>query len=882
MDRWKQIDELLEDALEHPPEDRADFLRRACPGDTVLRREVESLLAAHDRAGGFIETAPAGLAAEMLASDQGRLGSGQIIRHYKVIREIGRGGMGEVYLAQDLELGRQVAVKLLPSSFSSDTERVRRFKQEARAASALNHPNIITIHEIGDADGSPFIVAEFIDGETLAASLQRGPLKAEESLVIADQLADALSEAHRAAIVHRDLKPQNIMINARGQVKVLDFGLAKVRSDSLGLSSDRPTESLVTQPGVILGTVAYMSPEQARGEALDARTDIFSFGVVLYEMLCGRHPFASGSPADTITAILTVEPLSFSDQGASISRELERVVRKCLEKDRDQRYRTMGEVALDLKKGYQVPDADTAELSLATGGATARAIRLRLPLTSWPALAAMVLAFLVLAGLGYALLARRASAPVTPQIRSLAVLPLKPLGQGGGDDYLGLGIADTVITKVSQIGELAVRPTSAVSKYSSVNINAQDAAREQKVDSVLDGTLQHVGDRLRINVRLVRADGELIWSGTFDASPNEIFEMQDKLSQQVALQLRPRLSSTERAQLGKRYTESPQAYESYVKGMQRFDKRSTTPGDKADVEAAIEFFSQAIATDSRYALARVQLAYCYTWMALFSDPDNSSWITRARQTLGEAERLDPQLAEVHVVRQEIFWSKYEGFQIEEAIRELRLAQRLNPSVGHTELGTLYDHLGFEERALRELQRGIEIDPSSTAQGRLIEAMVLLGKYDDAIGASYRFDRWGQDRTVLAYLWKNEFDEAQRALEQELAKSPEEPFTRSSRALLQALKGQFPQAESEIPQVIERARGSRAYHHSAYNISCIYALEGKTEKAVQWLKQTVETGMPDYPLFTHDPHLNRIRRTPEFIDFMATLKTRWDGYDREFE
>jgi tetratricopeptide (TPR) repeat protein len=375
---WTKVDKLLEGALGVEPSRRADFLKEMCGGDDALRREVESLVAAHDQAGSFIENAPIDLAAEALAAAQPRLAPGQIIGRYKILRELGRGGMGEVYLAEDPELGRQVALKLLPESFAADEERVRRFRQEARAASALNHPNIITIHEIGRVEAFHFIITEFVDGETLASRISQGPLPVGECLAIGAQLAGALSEAHSAGIVHRDIKPQNIMINARGQVKVLDFGLAKIVPGPLSAGSEAATQSLLTEPGLIVGTVAYMSPEQLRGEALDARTDMFSFGSTLYEMITGRQPFASESTAETISAILTRDPVPLGECTGDASPALERVVLRCLVKDRRERYQKMGDVAIELERAptrrERESDQDTPPIDNAVRAPKAAAV----------------------------------------------------------------------------------------------------------------------------------------------------------------------------------------------------------------------------------------------------------------------------------------------------------------------------------------------------------------------------------------------------------------------------------------------------------------------------------------------------------------------------
>jgi TolB-like protein/Flp pilus assembly protein TadD len=469
-------------------------------------------------------------------------------------------------------------------------------------------------------------------------------------------------------------------------------------------------------------------------------------------------------------------------------------------------------------------------------------------------------------------------------IKSLAVLPLKSLGRQAEDEYLGMGFAADVITKVSQIRDLTVRPTSAVRKFALLNTSAIDAGRELNVDSVLEGTFQRLGDHVRVNVNLLNVRlGRSVWSDTFDIDSASIFDVQDRLSRSILSQLRVKLSPMEGEQLAKRYTASAEAHKYYLQGDEAFDERSILPNDDASLKYAISLFKRAIEADPNYALARAQLAYCYTWMALFTEPQNAMWIQLARDELSQTIKLDPQLPQAHVVRQEIYWSRYEGFNIGEALRELRSAQQLDPTAGLTQLGVIYDHLGFEGQALRALERGIEIDPTSdTAMDRLVEAYALLGHHNEALAAARRFGQTGQGRIVLVLLWNKDYGEAERFVMKGLTDSPGEPMMLSGRALLLALTGNFEAAYRDLPVAARNAEGSRAFHHTAYNIACVYALARRTGDAVEWLTKTADTGMPNLPLFARDPHLDNIRTQPAFVAFMAELKTRWDRLKHEFE
>lgn len=348
-ERWQQIDQVLQAALGCAPEQRKAFLDEACEGDEALRREVESLLVAHQEAGGFMEEHVSQVAAELMAEDEVEAAAGRVISHYRIIKELGRGGMGEVYLAYDTRLGRKVAIKLLPEFFTRDKGRVRRFEQEARAASALNHPNILTIYELGQEDSIYFIATEYIEGKTLRQHMAQGEMRLTEVLDIAMQVASALSAAHQAAVVHRDIKPENIMIRPDGYVKVLDFGLAKL-TERPATDLEANTRALIkTDAGMVMGTAQYISPEQARGFSVDARTDIWSLGVVLYEMITGRPPFDGPTMGDVISLILLKEAPPLSQYLPEAPAELQRIVKKVLRKDRDERYQTAKDVALDLK-----------------------------------------------------------------------------------------------------------------------------------------------------------------------------------------------------------------------------------------------------------------------------------------------------------------------------------------------------------------------------------------------------------------------------------------------------------------------------------------------------------------------------------------------------
>jgi serine/threonine protein kinase/tetratricopeptide (TPR) repeat protein len=825
---------------------------------------------------------------------------GTKLGRYEIRSKIGEGGMGEVYLAEDTKLHRRVAIKFLPADSVANEQANKRLLREAQAAAKLDHPNICAVHEIAEEDGRSFIVMPYIEGETLDVRMKRKPLGLSDSLTIATQVADALAEAHAHGITHRDIKPSNIIITSRDRAKVMDFGLAKLSgvlgaADVLNVGAEASTEALLTTPGTIVGTVPYMSPEQVHGQSVDARTDIFSFGVVLYEMLSGRQPFAAESGAATISAIISKEPPPITHYVTQCPEELQRIVRKCLEKDRDRRYQTMRDLALDLENCRREFEAarTTSQVERRTQGekttTTVEVMKQASYISSRTiAMGAALLAVAVAAVLIYVFVFRRSAANSRPaEIKSLAVLPLKSLD--AGDNYLGLGIADAVIRRISQTAGLTVRPTSAVRRYLNDDTDALTAARQLAADAVLEGNVQRANDRLRVSVNLLRtSDGTSLWTNNFDMQATDIFVIQDTVAQQVASRLRLQLDPAQQARSSKPSTSSPIAYEFYSKGVYSLDllyAHGYGKDGKAQAEGTIELFKKAIEADPNYALAHAQLANAYVYIALFVEATEPAWVDRAREEINRAQALDPQLAETHIARAELLWSAYEGWQIEAAIRELHNAQQINPNVGRDILAALYQHAGLEDLSAHELQRALEIDPTSeSVRSLFIDMASIVKKYDQASAAAQKF---GLSKPNTWYLLMKEIDaghvdDAQKAVEQLAAKNPDGIGLSEARALIFALKGDFHSAEAAIPSILKNySMKTPAYHHGTYNIACVYALEGKGDEAVKWLKETANTGFPCYPLFARDHLLDRIRQAPAFAQFMTEMKAQNERLRREF-
>ena len=905
-ERWQKVKALFDVVVELAPSERGKFLAKSCGGDDEVRREVENLLASSENAESFMEQAAIGEVAAILVGENNDLPIGERFNHYKILSRLGAGGMGEVYLAEDTKLNRRVALKLLPPNLSADKNANRRLLREAQSAAALDHPHICQIHEIGEAEMRAFIVMQFCEGETLAEKLRQENLSLPDALDLAIQIADALADAHSHHVIHRDIKPENIIVNHRGQAKILDFGLAKIVAENQA-EGEAETAQLLTAANLIIGTPPYMSPEQAKGKPLDARSDIFSFGAMLYEMLSGKQVFKRESHAETVSAVLNYEP-PFAKSLADAPPELQRIVRKTLAKDKEERYQTAKDLLIDLKEARQESEFQNKldrSSAPALSEPTAAAINQNPPAAAGGSDTMKIaqktlsaeyvvseiknhkltaIAALLVLTFGSAALYYFTRGSVSNQtansaaINSLAVLPLKSLD--AGENYLGLGIADAVIRRINQTGKLIVRPTSAVRRYLNEDTDALTAAKQLNADAVLEGSVQRADDRLRVSVNLLRTgDGVSLWADNFDMRMTDIFTIQDTVAQQVASRLRMQLDSSEQARLMKRSTSNPVAYEFYLKGVYSFDQRVSF--GKPQMEATIGFFKQAIEADPNFALAHAQLAYVNAVKAVFNEPTETVWTERAKEEINRAQTLDPQIAEIHLARSVLLFSQYEEYQGEAAVREVRLAQQLNPNVGHGELAYLYNHLGLEDFAARELQSAFEIDPTS----EFAKAMTLL-MYE--VGEKY--DEYAAQRKLSAddymEIWyfrgKNRLDEAQQAINKFSGENPDNLYLPPKKALLSALKGDFRAAEAEIPAILGRHPvKDPSYHHTAYDIACIFALEGKSVEAVKWLREANATGFQPYPLFERDAFLNHIRQTPEFIQFMAEMKAQNERYRREF-
>ncbi|MEO6724224.1 MAG: protein kinase [Blastocatellia bacterium] len=829
------------------------------------------------------------------------IASGVRFNQYIILSQIGSGGMGEIYLAQDTRLGRRVALKLLPGQFTSDAERVHRFEQEARAASALNHPNIITIHEIGQAltegGAAHFIAAEFVEGQTINQRLALGRIKLVDALDISIQVANALTAAHAAGIVHRDIKPENIMLRPDGYIKVLDFGLAKLTEsfDAEEIvdpeASTKPLHD--TSPGVIMGTVSYMSPEQARGHRVDSRSDIFSLGVVIQEMVTGHRPFAGGSMSDVMAAILEKEPPPISKYLPQAPPELQWILSKTLAKDREARYQTVRELLNDLKrlkqqiefKAEQTRSAQTEQLGESSSSRFSRSSFTSQPSydtevieTSHPTDRAQSLvngikrrkvsSVLMLLVLGAAITSVGYfwTRPKQHFVNSIAVLPLARINADAATDAMVDGVTQAVIQNLSRVPKLKVRSLISVLRYkvsgSSALPDPRDVGRELQVPVVLTGRVTKQGDRLLINVELVDTkDNSYIWGQSYDRKPSELLALQEEITREVSTRLQLDLNAAEQAER--------EAYQFYLRGRYYWNQRTA-----ADLRQGLDSFEQAIRRVPTYAPAYAGLADSYNMLGTYGAISSAEASVKAREAAQRAVQLDDSLAEGHnslaFVKHRYDWD-YAG-----AEREFRRAIELDPNYAPARqwYSSYLISMSRTGEGIEEVRRCQELAPLSLIGNSHMALMLFYARrYEQSVEQSRKIlaidaDFFAAHRYAgLAYEQLGKYKEAIEALSKARMLSGDSPIILTALAHAYAVSGNLVEARRLLDGITANTAKRKA---PAYDLAIAYVGLGEEEKAFSLLEKALEEHNEYLIYLQVEPRFDPLRKDPRYTQLVSRM------------
>ncbi|MDQ3749356.1 MAG: protein kinase [Acidobacteriota bacterium] len=887
---WQKVKKIFDGALKLAPDERGKFLDENCDEDKTLRRAVENLLTSVKDDSFMEQPAANEVASVIIKAGTKNLEAGKCFGHYEIVEQIGAGGMGEVYLAKDKTLDRRVAIKILNEQFRQHESNLQRFVREAKSASGLNHPNILVIHEIGFSDEANYIVSEFVEGKTLRELLKEKSLRLAEVLEISIQIAGALTAAHAALIVHRDIKPENIMIRPDGFVKILDFGLAKlVEQKAIGF--EEPTiQQNQTAKGVILGTVNYMSPEQAKGEPVDAQTDIFSLGVVIYEMIAGQTPFGGDSMSETFANLINKEPQPLSRYAATAPTELQRIVSKMLRKNKDERYQTMKGLLADLKdlretlafderleksrspsseNATAILQATTDDVNEQTAETNDNSIQ---QIKRQKSLAAFVSAVLLVGaiGFGYYFLSAKKSASGEGGKKSLAVLPFVNASQDPNAEYLSDGITESIINNLSQLSGLKVMSRNSAFRFKNNQNDTRNIASQLGVETLVTGDIRQIGDKFVINVRLTDGkDDSQIWGNQYVKTNADVIAAQNEIAQAVASNLRLKLTASEQQQLAKRYTDNVEAYQLYLRG--RFHIFKLTP---PEIQKGMSYFQQTIEADPSYALAYVGLSDAYRSLALSGETPSTEVMPKAKAAANKALEIDDRLAEAHSsLSSIIFWYDWDWNAAE---NQLKRALELNPNNADAHIFYAYilSNTGRHAEALAEAKRAGEIDPLSLVINAL-EGQFLLhaGQTDEALAKLQKTFEMDSNFAIAhlfassVYIEKEMYAEAvvEARKVRELNITTSQPTAFLCYAL--AKSGKQAEARDELEKLLKLLKER---YVSPYTIGLIYNGLNERDETFTWLERGFERRDPRMTFLKIEPKWNNIRSEPRFVSLLKRM------------
>jgi eukaryotic-like serine/threonine-protein kinase len=761
---------------------------------------------------------------------------GRTLSHYRILDRLGSGGMGIVYKAEDTRLHRFVALKFLPE-VAADPHALARFEREAQAASALDHPNICVIHDFVDDAGQVFIAMEFLDGRTLKDHIASHALSLDALVTLAVEVSDALDAAHSKGIVHRDIKPANIFLTERGHAKILDFGLAKVGQDFSSPDPSATVDDVLTRPGSVVGTVAYMSPEQTRGEPVDRRSDIFSLGAVLYEAATGRRPFEGPSALAIMHEIATATPRTPGSLRPGLPAALDRLILQCLEKDPARRPSRACEVNAALK-------------SIAA------------PPSSSPPVAT----------------------PKFESRKSIAVIPFQFHGHTSDDAFLATALADAVANRLGSSSDLVVRPTSTVMKYARGSAEWNQVGSELNVDMVGEGAIQKMGSRIRVTLQVWgRHDARVLHSFKVDGDMSDLFDLQDKLSDSVFDGLVPR-AREKSSDFASPIARHPLAFELYMRAVDR-----TLCYSKIELLAAVEMLDRAIELDPGFADAWGILATICSQIGTHLDPD-PKWILRAEEAAARTLELDPVNCNALCAKGMILWSPLRGFQVRPAFRAFTAALAVNRGreTARVYRGGALFHSGLHEPAVADYNEAILVNPKyALAHASLGFIALYDGDYERAAHhnqTALSFEPalvHANVQDTLPAIYMNDLGKAREVLARTRQMIPTEPQLLSLEGLIVAKEGNFARAEQLADEACSSTRSVLHFHHAIHYAAGVYALSGKPDKAVAAVRRSIELGLPNHRAFERDAFLAPIHRHPDFLALTRDLRLDYDSFRKEF-